>query len=78
MASVGVLGASGGVRVRLVGVLGSLADYRLRVPSGFPSPGLAVYLFERMGDAGLGLAQFPPDAAEPGQDAATEEVLETE
>jgi phosphoribosylformylglycinamidine synthase subunit PurL len=28
----------------VVGVLGSLADYRLRVPSGFPSPGLAVYL----------------------------------
>ncbi len=28
----------------VVGVLGSLADYRLRVPSGFPSPALAVYL----------------------------------
>jgi phosphoribosylformylglycinamidine synthase len=28
----------------VVGVLGSLADYRLRLPSGFPSPGLAVYL----------------------------------
>jgi phosphoribosylformylglycinamidine synthase II len=28
----------------VVGVLGSLTDYRLRVPSGFPSPGLAVYL----------------------------------
>jgi phosphoribosylformylglycinamidine synthase subunit PurL len=28
----------------VVGVLGSIADYRLRVPSGFPSPGLAVYL----------------------------------
>jgi phosphoribosylformylglycinamidine synthase II len=28
----------------VVGVLGSLGDYRLRVPSGFPSPGLAVYL----------------------------------
>ena len=28
----------------VVGVLGSLADYRLRLPTGFPSPGLAVYL----------------------------------
>ena len=28
----------------VVGVLGSLADYRLRLPSGFPSPALAVYL----------------------------------
>jgi phosphoribosylformylglycinamidine (FGAM) synthase-like enzyme len=28
----------------VVGVLGSLADYRLRVPSGFPSPALAVYV----------------------------------
>jgi phosphoribosylformylglycinamidine synthase subunit PurL len=28
----------------VVGVLGSLADYRLRVPSGFSSPGLAVYV----------------------------------
>ena len=28
----------------VVGVLGSLADYRLRVPSGFPSPALAIYL----------------------------------
>jgi phosphoribosylformylglycinamidine synthase subunit PurL len=28
----------------VVGVLGSLADYRLRVPSGFPSPALGVYL----------------------------------
>jgi len=28
----------------VVGALGSLADYRLRLPSGFPMPGLAVYL----------------------------------
>jgi phosphoribosylformylglycinamidine synthase subunit PurL len=28
----------------VVGVLGSLTDYRLRLPSGFPSPALAVYL----------------------------------
>ncbi|MCD6021843.1 MAG: phosphoribosylformylglycinamidine synthase subunit [Actinomycetia bacterium] len=28
----------------VVGVVGSLADYRLRVPSGFPIPGLAVYV----------------------------------
>ena len=28
----------------VVGVLGTLADYRLRLPSGFPAPGLAVYL----------------------------------
>jgi phosphoribosylformylglycinamidine synthase subunit PurL len=28
----------------VVGALGSLADYRLRLPSGFPMPALAVYL----------------------------------
>jgi phosphoribosylformylglycinamidine synthase subunit PurL len=28
----------------VVGALGSLPDYRLRLPSGFPLPGLAVYL----------------------------------
>ncbi|HEX5938312.1 MAG TPA: phosphoribosylformylglycinamidine synthase subunit PurL [Actinomycetota bacterium] len=28
----------------VVGVLGTLADHRLRLPSGFPGPGLAVYL----------------------------------
>jgi phosphoribosylformylglycinamidine synthase II len=28
----------------VVGALGSLADYRLRLPSGFPMPGVAVYL----------------------------------
>jgi phosphoribosylformylglycinamidine synthase subunit PurL len=41
----------------VVGMLGLLPDYRLAVPSGFPSPGLAVYL---LGEsfAELGASEF--------------------
>ena len=55
----------------VVGVLGSLADYRLRVPSGFPVPGLAVYVlgesFAELGgsefaETVLGVVQGAPPA----------------
>jgi phosphoribosylformylglycinamidine synthase II len=45
--NVSLYNASGGSAIwptPVVGALGSLPDYRLRLPSGFPLPGLAVYL----------------------------------
>ena len=41
----------------VIGMLGLLPDYRLRVPSAFPGPGLAVYLLGETG-AELGGSEF--------------------
>jgi phosphoribosylformylglycinamidine synthase II len=55
----------------VIGMLGSLPDYRLRVPSAFPRPGLAIYLlgetFAELGgsefaDAVLGVVAGKPPA----------------
>jgi phosphoribosylformylglycinamidine synthase len=41
----------------VIGMLGLLSDHRLRVPSAFPSPGLAIYLLGETG-AELGGSEF--------------------
>ena len=42
---------------------GSLADYRLRLPSGFPSPGLAVYLLGSRSPSSVGPSSPRPCSA---------------
>jgi phosphoribosylformylglycinamidine synthase II len=64
----------------VIGMLGSLADYRLRVPSAFPQPGLAIYVLGETA-AELGGSEFAEvvlgddGGMPPALDLATERSL---
>jgi phosphoribosylformylglycinamidine synthase len=69
----------------VVGALGSLADYRLRVPSGFPSPALAVYVlgvsFAELGgsefaEAVLGVVAGAPPALDLEAERRLQDLLQ--
>ena len=69
----------------VVGVLGTLADYRLRLPSGFPAPGLAVYLlgesFAELGgsefaDTVLGVVSGTPPALDLEAERRLQDLLQ--
>ena len=69
----------------VVGVLGSLADYRLRLPSGFPMPALAVYLlgesFAELGGSEfaerlLGVVAGAPPALDLGVERRLQDLLQ--
>jgi phosphoribosylformylglycinamidine synthase len=63
----------------VIGMLGLLADHRLRVPTGFPRPGLAVYLLgetlaelggSEFAEAVLGVVAGPPPRLDLDREAA--------
>jgi len=69
----------------VVGALGSLADYRLRLPSGFPMPALAVYLlgesFAELGgsefaDTVLGVVAGAPPALDLRAERRLQDLLQ--
>jgi phosphoribosylformylglycinamidine synthase subunit PurL len=68
----------------VIGMVGLLADHRLRVPSGFPNPGLAVYLLgETYAELGgsefaetiLGVVAGRPPALDLGKERALHRLL---
>jgi phosphoribosylformylglycinamidine synthase II len=68
----------------VIGMLGLLEDYRLRVPSAFPRPGLAIYLagetFAELGgsefaEAVLGVVAGKPPALDPSKERALLRLL---
>ena len=69
----------------VVGALGSLPDYRLRLPSGFPLPGLAVYLlgesFAELGgsefaETVLGMVEGAPPALDLQAERRLQDLLQ--
>jgi len=68
----------------VIGMLGLLEDYRLRVPTGFPRPGLSIYLlgetFAELGgsefaEAVLGVVAGRPPALDLAKEAALHRLL---